>query len=383
MSILYNYMNMKITIKEKNQKWWLDFYHNGKRVRKSTKLIANDVNLKEIKKVIIPQIVSALKGSSNISLNLDITLDDFSHKFFQVYKNTVRTHVYKERLKQYKLAIYPFFKDIKIIEITPLLLEEWQSKLLIKYKLNSYKIYKSLLNLILKKAYENNFISFNPFDKVSLPKKSIKLKKLDEQHDYIYPFNTNEINTIFNYYKVKKNNIYYFLSIMLYTGMRPGEILALTWNDIDFHKKRIAIDKKILNGVLGDVKTQSSVRYVDILPQLEILLLELKSKQKDSNIVLSTISNTHYYSQANFYADFVKTLKKHNIPTRTIYNLRHTFASTLISESSSNILYVSNMLGHANLDITLKIYAKFIKEDEEKRLNNIKRVGSFMDIFNI
>ncbi|NOX15296.1 MAG: tyrosine-type recombinase/integrase, partial [Epsilonproteobacteria bacterium] len=60
------------------------------------------------------------------------------------------------------------------------------------------------------------------------------------------------------------------------------------------------------------------------------------------------------------------TLEEANIPYRTIYHMRHSFASLMIS-NGEDILWVSHMLGHATPDMTLKKYAKFIKNDKHKR----------------
>ena len=63
-----------------------------------------------------------------------------------------------------------------------------------------------------------------------------KFKKLNDVEDEeIYPFNKDEIINILN---SVTGNLYYFIVIMLYTGMRPGEIISLTWKDIDFDKKK-------------------------------------------------------------------------------------------------------------------------------------------------
>lgn len=60
-----------------------------------------------------------------------------------------------------------------------------------------------------------------------------------------------------------------------------------------------------------------------------------------------------------------------------MYNLRHTFASQMISKGA-DILWVSKMLGHKDPSITLKIYAKFVKEDDEIRFKKIAKIDKFM-----
>ena len=68
---------------------------------------------------------------------------------------------------------------------------------------------------------------------------------------------------------------------------------------------------------------------------------------------------------------------KEEFEDRPLYNLRHTFASQLISKGA-DITWVSKMLGHKDVAITLKIYTKFIQEDDEARLKKIAKIDKLM-----
>lgn len=158
--------------------------------------------------------------------------------------------------------------------------------------------------------------------------------------------------------------------------MRPGEIISLTWNDIDFEKKRIAVDKTTVNGKVGDVKTESSVRYVDIIPVLEDELKNLYKETGNNKYLLLSSFNKPFYSHDIIAKRFKELLMDINIKERKLYNLRHTFASMMISQGQ-NILWVSRMLGHKDISITLKVYTKFIKENDDERLNNLSKIVPF------
>ena len=66
-----------------------------------------------------------------------------------------------------------------------------------------------------------------------------------------------------------------------------------------------------------------------------------------------------------------------------MYTLRHTFASHMISNMHKgiDILWVSRMLGHKDIWITLQVYAKYIKENDAKRINKIKEMGMNLVMF--
>ncbi|MFW2605626.1 tyrosine-type recombinase/integrase [Aliarcobacter butzleri] len=89
-----------------------------------------------------------------------------------------------------------------------------------------------------------------------------------------------------------------------------------------------------------------------------------------------------FYSHDVLNLRFRNLLKQIGIKERSIYNLRHTFASHMISniEKGVDILWVSKMLGHKDVSITLKVYAKFIKEDDNTRINKLKEMGIILDI---
>ncbi|NVJ53442.1 MAG: tyrosine-type recombinase/integrase [Campylobacteraceae bacterium] len=75
-------------------------------------------------------------------------------------------------------------------------------------------------------------------------------------------------------------------------------------------------------------------------------------------------------------------LNKTGIKERTLYNLRHTFASHMISniQNGIDILWVSKILGHKDLSITLQIYAKYIKEDDDTRFTKLNKIGTIIGI---
>jgi len=381
-SVKVTYGDLKINIREINNHWWVDFYHNKQRVRRTTNLKSNDKNLKHIKDVIIPEIVTALTSGSIVeSSKKKLTLDEFSNKYFVIYKDSVRTHVYTKNYRHFNNHIKPYFGEYLLNDITPLELEQWQQKQLKLYKPNTVTKYRSILFSIFDKALQNDLIRFNPLTRVKSPitiKRKIKTLTIKED-DNVEPFTIKEMKEILGN---AKGNLYYVIFLMFHTGIRPGELIALTWKDIDFEKKRILIEKTIVNGKVGDVKTQASVRYIDILPQLEVKLKELYLETGNYNNLFISHVKKPFYSHDILNLRFKELLEKINIKERTLYNLRHTFASHMISniQNGIDILWVSNMLGHKNSSITLKVYAKYIKDEDEIRIKKINKIGMIMDM---
>ena len=374
-NIKYIYGDLKFTIKEQFGHWYLDFYSaSGKRQRGSTKLKATVENLKIIKKQIIPDIYDGI-GKEPILREKEIknwTLEDFAIEFFQLKKNKIREHTLNRNIMHFNNHIAPYFAKRELKNITALEIERWQNKLEKNYKSSTIQKLRTIFSEILKKAKDNDFVYRNPFEKVP----GIQKKNTGE----VNPFTEKELNVI-----IRNTNGYMknFIQFMVATGMRPGEIIALKWTDIDLEMKKINVERTRIRSIKkgeiqnGEVKTASSERTVDLLILAEEAILRQKELTYKYEYVFLNQSKKPFYSHDIIGLNFRKILKKSEIKERPLYNLRHTFASQLISKGA-DITWVSKMLGHKDITITLKVYTKFIKEDDEVRIKKIAQMDKFM-----
>lgn len=156
--------------------------------------------------------------------------------------------------------------------------------------------------------------------------------------------------------------------------MRTGEIIGLRWEDIDFKNRTINIKRSIGKGMISTPKTQSSYREIEILdPLLPYLKDQFKVTGDRKSFVFLASGNQHYFD-SNKIRDYSwkRTLAEADIPYRTIYHMRHSFASLMIS-NGEDILWVAHMLGHSTPDMTLKKYAKYIKQDTKQRASFLNK----------
>ena len=166
-------------------------------------------------------------------------------------------------------------------------------------------------------------------------------------------------------------------------GARPGELIALTWDDIDFEKRTININKTIVNNVVNLPKTISSVRCIDMLDgAYEALQAQHKlTGAYKSNVFLNS-SKKSFYSHDIINLLIHKRLDKLGIESRSLYQFRHSFASRMI-KNGIDITWVSKMLGHKNSAITLEVYTHYLKEDEQTRMSNLDKINEqLMKIIN-
>lgn len=171
--------------------------------------------------------------------------------------------------------------------------------------------------------------------------------------------------------------------IMMYAGLRRGELLALTWDDIDLVNRTITINKtaEIITNqihIKDGAKTKSSVRVVNIPFVLAEYLKSCKEKAK-SNIVCCSAKGTYMSltSWRRLWQSYISALQEVNprIPDFTAHWLRHTYA-TILYHAGVDVLTAKELLGHSKIQTTLDIYTHL---DSQFKSKNIDKLNSFLD----
>ncbi len=170
--------------------------------------------------------------------------------------------------------------------------------------------------------------------------------------------------------------------ISLYTGLRIGEICALTWDDIDLKNRliyvrntvvRVRSDSEIGLGthlIIDSPKTAASLRCIPICSNLHAVLSDYVSKAK-SHFVAS--SSGSFVGPRTFDYRFKKLLDISGIPRINFHALRHTFATRCIV-AGVDVKSLSEILGHANVSITLSTYVHSSLELKRTQLEKISRL---------
>ena len=265
-----------------------------------------------------------------------------------------------------KNHILPFFKNYQLESITPALIRKYQNDYLLETKLkkSSINLIESHLIAILNfavKFYDLKENAFNKVDKVGSGKteKKMKIWTIDEFNKFIEHVETEPFYTIFN--------------LLFFTGLRKGELLALTLKDIDFEKNIINVDKTFhrieKKDIITPPKNRSSIRKIkidrdlaEILKTYTSLLYKPSENQRIFQITAETIKK-HLY----------KIIKENELKKISLHDFRHSHASFLIHKNIK-IIAVSKRLGHENTTITLKTYAHLYKEDEDKIVDLLETI---------
>ena len=169
----------------------------------------------------------------------------------------------------------------------------------------------------------------------------------------------------------------YGVLLTLYTGIRIGELMSLTWSDVDFQKGLLSVSKTCrdswTNGykkIVGTPKTVSSYRVIPIPKQI-LPYMRLLKRQSNGKYVISGKCND--VSVRSYQRTFERLLKRLNIPHRSFHSLRHTFATRAI-ENNIDIKTLSEVMGHKSPAITLSIYAHSLAPHKKLMMNKLGKI---------
>jgi len=123
---------------------------------------------------------------------------------------------------------------------------------------------------------------------------------------------------------VREDRLYPLYICAVTLGLREGELLALTWDDVDFVNRRIRINKQLqyIPGQGLSVKRPKTKTSIRTLPLPDMTYQVLKDYQKPNGLIFSTGVGT-YFSPRNILRHFHQTLKKMDLPIMPFHNLRH------------------------------------------------------------
>ncbi|MCL2574887.1 MAG: site-specific integrase [Defluviitaleaceae bacterium] len=262
---------------------------------------------------------------------------------------------------KYEMSFNKHARDkIGHIKLTKLRPEMIQSIYNDMYKANfstsTIKGVHIVLSQSFKQAIKNEILYRNPCDALVVPKVKPKVNRamtVEEQEIFLRNIPESTFGNMFVF--------------ALNTGMRIGEISALVWSDIDFNSGFISVDKtstRVRNRdegattktkiIISEPKTSKGTRQVPINNAVRNILLE--QKKKGGIFVFSSRSNAITASREVLKA-FKRALDKAELSNEiNVHSLRHTFATRLL-EKGANIKVVSEILGHASVQITLDIYS--------------------------
>lgn len=293
-------------------------------------------------------------------------------------KLTLKPRSYNGYADIIRLHINPILGEYDIQNITPTILQDYVIE---KLKSGNFITHQPLASntvcrivSVLKQAFN---LALN-LDLISKnPTSSIKLPATKEKE--VLALTREEQKTLEEYCLKSIKNNYIGIIICLYTGIRLGELLALTWEDIDFNKNYLYIKKTSYtikkngkNTIITDTpKTKKSNRLIPIPTKLIQFLAIYKSKST-CEYIIHTYKNKMAETRS-YQRSFESILNKCKIKHYNFHCLRHTFATRAL-ELGMDIKTLSEILGHTNVAITLNRYAHSLLEYKIQEMNKLVQI---------
>ena len=296
-----------------------------------------------------------------------VTLRQYGEKVFMPAKTLTATENTRASFQgNLDKWVYPAIGDIKLPEITSAqisaLLLDMQGKG--KAHATVVKVY-TILNSLFKMAYLSDMIARNPMDKVERPKP----KKNEIKPQTAQAYTAQEVRDILTALEGEPLKWRAFIHLLIDTGVRRGEALAVQWEDIDFQENTILICRNLCytpgKGIYLDTPKNGRCRMVDVGEDTLQLLKQIREQQGAGGKYIFTQDNSlepmHPTSPTHYFRQFSK---RNGIKDFHPHKLRHTFASVAIT-AGADVVSVSETLGHSDTAVTLRMYTH--ANDESRR----------------
>ncbi len=311
------------------------------------------------------------KHLSNIGVVVtdeNITVSTWADKWLITYKKDVAKATYKMYKSIIRLYIKPYIGNIKLKKLKQsdiiYLINKLDEKGLTKAKNNTLMTIKAILN----KAIENDYIYRNVASGVTIKRHKSPEKK---------PLDDTTINLI---KKLAESDDDVFMALFLiYTGLRRGEVIPLTYKDINIREKYINVDKAVFINTnqpeLKDVKNHEA-RKVPIFNIILTTLKKMKKQHADDDFVFPNARNK-MMSQTAIKRKHERIINKLNAVSEepiqfTLHQLRHTFACILY-KADIDVKQAQQWTGHKDLRTLLDIYTHLDSQDNQKSIDKVNQ----------
>jgi integrase len=276
-------------------------------------------------------------------------------------RGSVRASTHASYKRQVGRYIIPAIGRVKLEKLTPAHVQhvyrEMQDRGL---SVRTVQYTHAVLHRALKQAKRWGMVNRNVAEDVDPP----RLKR-----DEIQPLDREQTRRLLQAAEGVRLQALYVVAVT--AGLRPGEMLALRWSDVDLQAGTLRINRALSDGEFAATKTPRSRRKIELSNTARAALRDHRKRQleeqmqkaglwKDHGLVFPSTVGTPL-SHRNVVRSFKALLKRAGLPVRTrLYDLRHTCA-TLLLNGNVHPKYVQELLGHASIAQTLDTYSHVLK----------------------
>ena len=291
-------------------------------------------------------------------MNASISLTSYIAEWLATFKETtVKQSTYARLLTSVKALEGFTIASMPIGEITCIDIQQYVNDLTKRgYGLSTIKKQMRIVTAPLKQASALHIIPADPGIGIRLPSRYNVLKP----ERLIEAYTAQEQNALLNVLSSGRRTGYFAVMLMIETGLRVGEVLALRWQDVQLTRKRINVRNTVVrlankkrSFVQDSVKSESSRRTIPLTPEA-INILEEQYARRISEWVFTNDDGERLSYEALRYQTR-KACDEAGIEYRGEHVFRHTFATNCYHKGI-DVKILSRLLGHADVNITYNLY---------------------------
>lgn len=371
-----------------------NYYYAKFRVNGKQKMIATKIPVKgNNKRRAIEKMKEIIESYKDINLECDdVLFTDFLDKWLKGIKGIIKPSTWESYDKTVSGKLKPYFesKRYKFKDMKPEVFTKYFVYLAQHGKSNGkgglgYKTVKNIRG-VLSSAYEyaveNNYVKENPVSRSRMPSFPHSIKS------DVPEYSAEQVRKLLLFAKENDSHIYIFLLLALYTGLRKGELLALTWDDVDYGKKLLRVNKsrtgsrKAITAQITTPKTESSNRKIPLNDTvLEALKAEKKRQDEHAEIlgngydkshsfIVRTVLGKPYVNLSAINRVVNRLTENAGLPHCTIHGFRHSVAS-ILDDNGVPIQDISVLLGHESVQTTERIYINWRKTAKAETIETL------------
>ncbi|EAC3180780.1 tyrosine-type recombinase/integrase [Listeria monocytogenes] len=363
---------------KKTNKWFYRAYlgkdENGKKIQKTKRGFATQREAKQA----YDKCMYTHSYLKPVSLVNNITFEEFYKvRFVRWYEKQVKRQTYENAQFIFEKKLSYFYK-MRLRDIQGQDIEEWMHELSQTATRHSRgkdeiaTLSKSYINrifghlkIVLNRAVKEGLIERNPVEAVSLFPKENKKVEFWEVEEF------KQVMAIIPNHSIQSQHRKIIYEMLFYTGIRIGELEALTWENVNFEKKQITIEQTLIyqtknDWYLSTPKSNKAYRTIGIGSNLSEKLAQWKKLQEmvGNFEYMAQLDGTFTppYSFANWLKDYAKQA---GIKPIKLHSLRHSHVALLV-EKNIQPLMIQERLGHANIQITLGTYGHLYAKADDR-----------------
>ena len=367
---------MAKTWKRKDRDTWVADYRDAAGVRR--RLTAN--SRQEAEQLLAEKVKESREGSPVELLAEDVSLAEYAERWIVNAATRLKGRTILSYAQLLRLHILPVLghrrmREVHRLHAKALLAEKRESGL----SKNTVRLIRACLSAMFAEALDDGLVKANPAALASR-RRGAAADGIShtERHAAIRPFSEAELADVLVAARQDDHGYGALFLSLARTGMRPGEALALKWEDIDLGERELLVERALSAGLVGTTKT-GHVRRIDISQELaaELSRLCIAREKQTLESGWSEVPEWVFCNSRGGLLDesrlrkrFARAMKRAGLSGHRLYDLRHTFATLLLARGVP-ITYVAAQLGHARPTTTLQWYAHWLPRNDKSFVDSL------------